>query len=262
MLIAASLFGIFALLFLLHSITLIQTQWARKRCVVSVVVVLLLLSAILNVAAADKVADNATYMFLQYSQNAAGKVVLALLLGIIRFKPNAAVELNRKYLSYVFLANEAHMVLASCVQRERTGDNDIANKFLVASVFGAFAAVLFYRTVWTDFSGKLYVGVMILISLIVTADLAAQVATTGFASSFPELAGFYTLMYMPYVFTRLHMPFYAEQLFSQNQPASSSEPELNSDLRRSDDANGGISVVEVNTTTDNLPTAVAIPIAG
>ena len=85
MLIAASLFGIFALLFLLHSIKLIQTQWARKRCVESVVVVLLLLSAILNVAAADKVADNATYMFLQYSQNAAGKVVLALLLGIIRF---------------------------------------------------------------------------------------------------------------------------------------------------------------------------------
>ena len=37
--------------------------------------------------------------------------------------------------------------------------------------------------------------------------------------------------------------------------------ESNSDL--SDDANGGISVVQVNTTTtDNLLTAIAIPIAG
>ena len=82
---------------------------------------------------------------------------------------------------------------------------------------------------------------------------------------YDALVGYNVLLYMPYFFTRIHLPFNLRdeaQSSQSSQPGVSMQEPVVATSAEPVSNTYGVNIVEVNGGEKNLPTAVAVPVAG
>ena len=275
----SSIQAIIALILLIHTSEHVQHPKRRKRLIGALI--LFLVSIIFQIVGTNKITQhsNEFYEPFLYAQNIPGKIVLVILIGVLVILIGASVNNNSghtvltdKSLGAVLLLNELLIVHAALFQRIDMGDKDIANKFLVSSIFGFAATMLYMRykfhNATTDAASRFLLVIFVFVTTAVTCDLAQQVAaefppnSNNIFKSYGSFIGWNVLLIMPYLFTRIHLPFNL-----RNEPQQSSQPSISmqepvvGSSAEPVSNTYGVNIVEVNA-GENIPTAVAVPVAG
>ena len=268
----SSIQAIIALILLIHTSQHMQHPKRRKRLIGALI--LFLVSIIFQIVGTNKITQhsNEFYEPFLYAQNIPGKIVLVILMGASVNNNSGRTVLTDKSLGAVLLLNELLIVHAALFQRSDMGDKDIANKFLVSSIFGFAATMLYMRykfhNATTDAASRFLLVIFVFVTTAVTIDLAQQVAaefppnSNNIFKSYGSFIGWNVLLIMPYLFTRIHLPFNL-----RNEPQQSSQPSISmqepvvGSSAEPVSNTYGVNIVEVNA-GENIPTAVAVPVAG
>ena len=271
----SSIQAIIALILLIHTSEHVQHPKRRKRFIAALTaLILFLVSIIFQIVGTNKITQhsNEFYEPFLYAQNIPGKIVLVILMGASVNNNSGRTVLTDKSLGAVLLLNELLIVHAALFQRSDMGDKDIANKFLVSSIFGFAATMLYMRykfhNATTDAASRFLLVIFVFVTTAVTIDLAQQVAaefppnSNNVFKTYSSFIGWNVLLIMPYLFTRIHLPFNL-----RNEPQQSSQPSISmqepvvGSSAEPVSNTYGVNIVEVNA-GENIPTAVAVPVAG
>ena len=267
----ASLQAILALGLLIHTNQNMNGPKAKKR--LFVIGILLVLSIIFSILGTNKMdIQDDFYANLMFTQNVPGRIILA---GLVMQTLQTGTPLLETKLLPVLIANEGIMIFAAIMQSADVG-NQIANEFLFACLTG-LAATLIYSRFKTPYCPAVnidpglkvcVVGAPALVSVVLTCHVASQVADQfeGFRlDGYDALVAYNVLLYMPYFFTRIHLPFNLgnePQSSQSSQPGVSMQEPVVATSAEPVSNTYGVNIVEVNGREKNIPTAVAVPVTG
>ena len=255
------------------------SRYERRRLITAFV--LLISSAITSIMAASSVDTADFFIQMQYIQNTIGKFALAMILAAKLLNPSLEIKLNGKWFAVVFVANEVMMCVGAITLLADVHNSAGSQEFFIACLAATISASVYCYTAWKQDESSiaaldlrrwlitmLTLGGVIVPTIIAVVEIEKSLPKDEFGlyKNFDSFTAFSLMLYMPFTFTRLHLPYLVsvEEEEDENQSISRLQMQEVGEPNIGSSNEYGVSSVQLNATenNNNLPTAVAVPVVG